>query len=113
MLTLKNNSSGTSGKKVSVLVCRRRVINPLPVFNDERLYTPEEVAVYLKVSVSYLKDLRWRHKPPLYVKLSDRPKAQVRYVGRDLSHYLAETPKARQRIINATLTEREVKNVKE
>ena len=34
MLTLKNNSSGTSAKKVSILVCRRRVVNPLPVFKS-------------------------------------------------------------------------------
>ena len=47
------------------------------------------------------------------MKLSDRPKAQVRYVGRDLRHYLAETPKARQRIIKAFSAERELKNVKE
>jgi hypothetical protein len=47
------------------------------------------------------------------VKLTDRPKAQIRYVGRDLRYYLAETPKARQRIIKASSTEREVKNVKE
>ena len=113
MLTLKNNSSGTSAKKVSILVCRRRVVNPLPVFKDERLYTPKEVAECLKVSTSYLKDLRWRHKPPLYVKLSDRPKAQIRYVGRDLCRYLAENQKARQRIIKAFSADRELKNVKE
>ena len=72
-------------KVVSVLVRAKRDI---PNINAQELYTPKQVSVMLKISVSRLRDLRWQKKGPQYIKLGNTPTASVRYLGQDLLNYL-------------------------
>ena len=69
----------------SVLVRKTRA-----AINPNVLYTTKQAASFLNLSVSRLRDLRWQQKPPLFCKLSDKPNACVRYVGRDLLKYKEE-----------------------
>lgn len=69
----------------SVLVRKTRV-----TIIPNVLYTPQQASKFLNLSVSRLRDLRWQKKTPLFCKLSDKPNACVRYVGRDLLQYKEE-----------------------
>lgn len=54
------------------------------------LLTPEETAPVLKLSVSTLKDKRWRGTGPAYIKLSPGRGGRIRYRRRDVLQWLAE-----------------------
>lgn len=86
ILHLNNVTPAEPKKMVQVLV---RVKRDKPNINARELYTPKQVSAILKVSVARLRDLRWKKKPPHYIKLGNAPKAQVRYLGQDLLDYLS------------------------
>ncbi|MFE7229871.1 helix-turn-helix transcriptional regulator [Streptomyces sp. NPDC057596] len=66
---------------------------PAPVDLDEWL-TPPEVSRMTKLSVSTLKDKRWRGTGPKYQKLSPGRGGRIRYKRRDVLEWLqnGDTP---------------------
>lgn len=86
ILHLNNVTSVEPKKMVPVLV---RIKRYKPNINAEELYTPKQVSIVLKISVSRLRDLRWQKKGPRYIKMGESSKAPVRYLGQDLLDYLS------------------------
>ncbi|MFJ7242361.1 helix-turn-helix transcriptional regulator [Streptomyces olivaceus] len=62
--------------------------SPLPDVLDEWL-TPTEVSRLTKLSVSTLKDKRWRGTGPRYQKLSPGRGGRIRYRRGDVLNWLA------------------------
>ena len=56
----------------------------------EPLLTPEEVAVWLRVSTKTLANRRWSGDSPDFVKLGKGPKAPVRYRPSAVEEWFAE-----------------------
>lgn len=57
--------------------------------DPEELLTPAETSRITKLSVSTLKDKRWRGTGPEYIKLSPGRGGRIRYRRRDVEAWLA------------------------
>lgn len=56
--------------------------------DEDELLTPPETACVTKLSVSTLKDKRWKGTGPPYIKLSPGRGGRIRYRRRDVEQWL-------------------------
>lgn len=56
--------------------------------DPDELLTPAETAPIVKLSVSTLKDKRWKGTGPRYIKLSPGRGGRIRYRRRDVEQWL-------------------------
>lgn len=66
---------------------RRSAVTTL---DPDELLTPAEAARVTKLSVSTLKDRRWKKNGPRFIKLSPGRGGRIRYRRRDLDEWLAD-----------------------
>ncbi|MFF7158133.1 helix-turn-helix domain-containing protein [Streptomyces sp. NPDC008139] len=57
---------------------------------DADLLTPKETAPIVKLSVSTLKDKRWKGTGPSFIKLTPGRGGRIRYRRRDVEQWLTE-----------------------
>lgn len=63
-------------------------IAPVGVRDPEELLTPAEAAVLTKLSISTLRDKRWKGTGPTFIKLTPGRGGPVRYRLRDVEKWL-------------------------
>ncbi|WP_326787849.1 helix-turn-helix transcriptional regulator [Streptomyces sp. NBC_00151] len=61
----------------------------MTTLDPDELLTPAEAALVTKLSVSTLKDKRWKNTGPRFIKLSPGRGGRIRYRRRDLDQWLA------------------------